>query len=125
MERLKTFLGIALLVAIAGCATTSITNLTPTQMPRSQNGQYLVEMKMDTQQQTMRPDSITPYVVVGFEQYKMRPTLKMADRWETYVPIDADHDSILYHFKVNYAFNRFGKPGEGSLLSQEYKLTIK
>jgi hypothetical protein len=48
----------------------------------------------------------------------------MTNRWETYVPVTADKDSILYHFKVNYMYNRFGKPGEGSILSPEYKLIV-
>ncbi len=125
METLKKLLLTSLLAAwVAGCATNLITNLTPTSYPRNTNGQYLVEMKLDSQQQTLRPESVTPFVVIGFNEYKMRPTHKMANRWETYVPIPAEKASVLYHFKVNYEYNRFGKPGEGSLLSPEYKLAI-
>ncbi len=125
MQMLKKLLVASLLVAwVAGCGTNLITNLTPTQYPRNPTGQYLVEMKLDSQQQTLRPESITPFVVVGFNEYKMRPTHKMMNRWETYIPVPADKDSVLYHYKVNYQYNRFGKPGEGSLLSPEYKLAI-
>ncbi len=121
----KNIVVLSLLVAcMVGCATNLITNLTPSQMPRNQTGQYLVEMKLDSQQQSMRDESITPSVVVGFNEYKMRATQKMTNRWETYVPVAAAQESILYHFKVNYQYNRFGKPGEGSLLSPEYKLII-
>lgn len=121
----KNIVVLSLLVAcMVGCATNLITNLTPSQMPRNKTGQYLVEMKLDSQQQSMRDESITPSVVVGFNEYKMRATQKMTNRWETYVPVAAAQESILYHFKVNYQYNRFGKPGEGSLLSPEYKLII-
>lgn len=126
MQMLKKILMPALLVALmAGCATSLITNLTPTQVPRNPTGQYLVEMKLDTTQQTLRVDSVTPYVMVGLNEYKMRPTLKMTNRFETYVTVPPGQDSIVYHFKVNYLYNRFGKPGEASMQSSDYKLTIK
>ncbi len=121
----KVVLAALLAVWVAGCASSVITNLTPTQVPRNPTGQYLVEMQLNTQQQTMRPESITPYVIVGLNEYKMRPTQKMMNRWETYIPVPSTKDSILYHYKVNYKYNRFGQPGDGSLLSPEYKLTIK
>ena len=85
----------------------------------------MVEMEIDTTQQTLIPSSVAPIVVVGFETYPMRQTKKTVNRWETLVPIPANKDSIVYHFKVNYEYHRFGKPGKGSLLSQESKLTIK
>jgi hypothetical protein len=112
-------------VLLASCADKLITNLTPSAQPRNPTGQYLVEMKLDSSQQTLRPESITPYVVIGFNEYKMRPTLKMANRWETYVPVLADKDSVLYFFKVDYEYNKFGGSGKGSMRSTEYKLDIK
>jgi hypothetical protein len=117
-----------LAIFLVSCVPTkTITNLTPTTMPRNPSGQYLVEMKLDSTQQSLRYDTITPHVVSGFNTYKMRPTLRMTNRWEALVPIPADKESLQYHFKVDYEYNKFGaKPGQGSLLSQEeYKLTIK
>ena len=113
-------------VFIASCTTKVITNLTPSQLPRNPSGQYLVEMKLDSQQQTLRADSITPFVVVGFDSYPMRPTLKMMNRWEALVPGPASGDTLLYRFKVDYEYNKFGnKPGQGSLSSEQYTLTIQ
>ena len=126
MRKLNSVLLLSLLtLLVVSCAAKVITNLTPTALPRNATGQYLVEMKLDTSQQTLRPQSVTPYVLVGFESYPMRPTLKMTNRWEALVPAGPDKDSIIYHFKVDYEYNRFGKPGKGSLLSPDYKLTIK
>ena len=126
MRKLKAVLPWGLLaLLLISCATSLITNLTPSTLPRNPSGQYLVEMKLDTTQQTLRPDSVTPHVHVGFDAYPMRPTLKMTNRWEALVPVAADKDSIIYHFKVDYEYNRFGQPGKGSRLSPEYKLTIK
>lgn len=126
MLKMKTVLPLSVLtLLLMSCATSLITNLTPSTMPRNPSGQYLVEMKLDTTQQTLRPQSVSPYVLVGFDSYPMRPTLKMTNRWEALVPVAADKDFIIYHFKVDYEYNRFGKPGKGSKLSPEYKLTIK
>jgi hypothetical protein len=121
----KTLLFSLVGLLVAGCATNIITNLTPTSLPRATENQYLVEMKLDSQQQTLRIDSVQPYAMVGLNEYKMRPTHKMTNRWETYIPVAKDKDSVLYHFKVNYEYNRFGKPGTNSMLSPEYKLIIK
>ena len=110
---------------LTGCATTTtITNLTPTQEPRSPTGQYAIEMKLDTTQQTLRPDSVSPRVVVGFDSYPMRPQIKMANRWEALVPIPPGTNVINYHFKIDYEYNKFGKPGQDSMRSSQYKLTV-
>jgi hypothetical protein len=127
MLNIKRVVPVCLLaIFLASCASKVITNLTPTQLPRNPSGQYLVEMKLDSTQQTLRYDSIVPHVVVGFDSYKMRPTLRMTNRWEALVPVSADKDTLLYRFKVDYEYNKFGsKPGQGSLSSGEYKLSIK
>jgi hypothetical protein len=115
-----------LAIFLASCATKVITNLTPSTLPRNPSGQYLVEMKLDSTQQSLRPGSISPLVVVDFNTYPMRPTLRMTNRWEVLVPVPANQDVIVYHFKVDYEYNKFGsKPGQGSLTSEQYKLTIR
>ena len=110
---------------LTACVTSTITNLTPTTIPRSPTGQYLIEYAWETSQQTIRPTTITPHVVIGFDTFPMRPILKMTDRWEAYVPCPPGKNEIVYHFKVDYEFSRFGKPGQASKLSPEYKLLIK
>jgi hypothetical protein len=121
----KSLLLLSLPVLLVSCATTSITNLTPTSYQRNPTGQYMIEMEVDTTQQTLLTATITPSVVVGFDSYPMRPTKKTNNRWEGLVPIPANKDSISYHFKADYEYQKFGKTGKGSLLSQEYKLAIK
>ena len=111
-------------VLLVGCASVTLTNLTPTQEPRNATGQYLVEMKMDSTQQTLRPESVSPKVMVGFESYPMRPQVKMTNRWEAMVPIPAGTDTINYHFKVDYEYNAFGKPKADSMRSSQYKLSL-
>lgn len=109
---------------LAGCADVTLTNLTPSQEPRNANGQYLVELKLDSTQQSLRPESVRPNVLVGLDTYPMRPQLKMTNRWEALIPIPPGTNVINYHFKVDFQYNKFGKPGEDSLRSAQYKLEI-
>jgi len=124
LKNKKWFPALAVAVLLAGCADVTLTNLTPTQEPRNPAGQYLIEMKMDSTQQTLRPESIKPTVVVGMDTYPMRSQLKMTNRWEALVPIPPGTNVINYHFKVDYDYNRFGKPGQDSMRSFQYKLEI-
>jgi hypothetical protein len=125
MRTITRLLPVVLLpMLLAGCATTSLTNLTPTTQPRNPSGQYLVEMELDSRQQSLRHPSIVPSVFIGFDSYKMTPTLKMTNRWEAYIPVAADKTNVIYHFKVSYDYNRFGQPGKGSRMSSEYKLIV-
>ena len=66
----------------------------------------------------------TTYVIVGFESYKMQPTLRMKNRWEAMVPVPAEVNSINYHFKVDYEVNEMGKVSQVSKLSRIYTLEI-
>ena len=111
-------------VLLIGC-TTTLTNLTATSQPRNPKGLYLIEYEWETTEQTIKPDSVEPYVVVGFDTYKMTQTLKLTNRWEAFVPAGPDKDVINYKFKVDYEYARFGKPGKASKSSPEYKLYIK
>jgi len=108
-----------------GCTTSSVTNLTPTRAKRSANNLYLVEYEWRSNQQSIRPDSIFPQVVVGTDIYPMRRVPRMKNRWEAYVPVPPSQKSLLYHIKVDYEYNDFGKRGKGSLKTEEYKLNIE
>ena len=114
-----------LAIFLVSCASKVITNLTPSQMPRNPSGQYLVEMKLDSSQQTLRHSSISPHFVAGFETFKMRPTHKITKRWEDIVPEPADREKLLYKFKVDYEYKKIDRqPAQGILMSQEYTQTI-
>ena len=124
MLKMKWFPLFLLPVLLAGCVSSSITNLTSTRQPRNPTGLYPIDYEWSTSQQTIRPDTITPYVVVGFDFYKMHQTLKMTNRWEVLIPVPADKNSVNYYFKVDYDYNRIGKPGKQSLRSPGYKLYV-
>ena len=110
-------------VLMAGCQST-ITNLTPTKQSRNSTGLYPVEVAWTTRQQTVRPQTLQPYVMVEFESYPMRRTLGMTNRWETVIPVPPGKNSVGYYFRFNYEYNRFGAPGQDSKLSRGYRLDI-
>ena len=124
MRTFMRFLPVALLaLGLAGCATT-ITNLTPSQQPRNANGLYPVAVAWETRQATIRPQTLTPYVVVGDNAYPLQATPFMSNRWEAVIPVPAEERFAHYHFKIDFEYSRMGKPGKSSMLSQDYTLRI-
>jgi len=109
---------------LAGCVTTDVTNLTPRQLPRNDNGIYLFEVALDTTQQTLRKETIKPFVLIGFNAYPMEPALMLKNRWEALVPIPATNKFVNYRYKFDYEYNRFGQRGTSSKLSPQYQLEI-
>lgn len=110
---------------LAGCATV-FTNLTPQRQVRNDNHLYRVEVALNSRQQTLRWESIQPFVNVGGEGYPMRPIRLMTNRWEALLPIPATLSAIQYRYKFDFKYNVMGKsPQNDSVSSPEYKLTIE
>jgi hypothetical protein len=124
---MRTFAWIGLLCAVVltGCTSSRITNLTPTRQPRNATGVYPVELAWDSNQQSIIESSLKPFVVVGFDFYPMRPALNIKNRWETVIPVPADKNTVIYHFKVDYEYRAMGKGEKSSKLSPEYRLDIQ
>ena len=122
----KIFIGFSLLAALlTGCVTNTVVNLTATEHPRSANHMYRVEYQWDTTQQTMRPETIKPYVLVGFDTYEMKPVMKMNNRWEAWIRVPRDVNEVGYRFMVDYQYTGYGKMQNSSKLSRDYKLFVK
>ena len=122
----KQFLALSLLLALlTGCVTNTVTQLTPTTQPRNPTGQYRVEFQWNSSQQTVRWDTIKPYAVVDLDTYEMKQVLRTTNRWETFIPIPASKNQVIYQFKVDYEVTQFGKPLPTSKLSPLYKMVIK
>ncbi|HKQ36700.1 MAG TPA: hypothetical protein VJ063_01405, partial [Verrucomicrobiae bacterium] len=112
MLKMKNMMFLMAVVLLAGCVTdTSVTNLTPTRAKRTPNNLYLIEYEWRSNQQSMRADSISPTVVVGTDMYPMRRIPRMKNRWEAYIPVSPSQKSVMYHIKVDYEYNDFGKRG--------------
>jgi hypothetical protein len=112
---------------LAGCQTT-VTNLSVSKQPRNPTGLYPVEVEWDSTESTIRVDSIKPCVLIDSAPnptpYPMRPTIGLSNRWETVIPVPADKTTIFYHYRFDFEYNRFGRPGKDSLRSSAYRLDI-
>lgn len=116
----------ALLLApllLAGCSTTA-TNLTPRQVPRNASGLYPFEAVFDTNQESIREETVKAYVIVGAETYPMQPTPLLTNRFETLVPISADTRFVNYQYKFDYEYNRIPQRGKSSKLSAPFRLEL-
>jgi hypothetical protein len=114
---------LCLSLLLAGCAS-QVTNLTPQQQSRNANNLYPVEVSFNSRQETIRWQSIKPKIVVGSEYYDMRPTPLMTNRWEGLIQVPPGTSEIRYRYKLDFDYNRMGKPGADTALSREYTLHI-
>ena len=122
---LKKFLMLLPVVLLAGCTTTTFTRLTPNQQPRNANNLYPVEVAFNSQQQSLRWDSIQPYVLVNGQPFPLRQVPIVKDRWEGVVPVPPGVNSVNYRFKFDYLYNTFGTaPKPNSEFSKVYTLKI-
>ena len=122
MKRLLPLLLLSLL--LVGCGTTAIVNLTPSRLPRKENGQYPIAVEWSSGKQSLIKDSIKAYVVIGLDQFPMQRTPLLTNRWETLVPIAADKDSAIYRYKFDIEYQGFGTRQPDSKLSKVYQLFI-
>jgi hypothetical protein len=111
------------LILFAGCSTT-ITNLTPSQLPRADSALYPLDAHWELPRKEILEDSIQPYAVVEMEQYLMKRTPHVEDRWETVIPIPPEKNYIDYYFKIDYNYHGFGVIKHNSVASDPYSLKI-
>ena len=109
---------------LAGCTTSTITNLTPRELPWSQTGLYPVEAMFRSNQRTLDSASIKPMVIFNNQAFPMRQTQLTQGRWETLVLIPDGTRVINYHFKFDYEYSAVLMRGADSKLSPPYQLQI-
>ncbi len=125
MAKMKRFLPLFLLpFLLVGCGTTAIINLTPSRLPRKENGQYPFSVEWASRQQSLIKDSIKAYVVIGLDQYPMQRTPLLTNRWETLVPIAGDKDGAIYRYKFDFEYQGFPARQQDSKLSKVYQSFI-
>ena len=122
---LKKILLLLPVLLLAGCTTATFTRLTPNIQPRNAHNLYTVETAFDTQQQSMRMDSVKAYAVVDGHPYPLRQVPLVKQRWEGLVPVPAGVNSVKYYFKFDYLYNHLGTaPKPNSVSSKPYVLKI-
>jgi hypothetical protein len=120
----KKILSLLPLLLLTGCAAT-FTRVTPLEQLRNPNNLYPVEVIFDSQQQSLRWETIHPYVLVSGQLYDMRQVPMITNRWEGFVPVPPNENGISYRFKFDYQYNDFGTPPQlNSAYSPLYDLKI-
>ena len=110
----------------AGCTTPYVQSLTVTRVPRNPAGLYPVEAQWETDQSSLRPDSLEGWAIVGDQSFPMYRVLNSTNRWEGVIQVPADQNFVYYHFKFDYLYNAFSKaPKPGSARSAAYTMEIR
>jgi len=123
---LKKFLLLIPVLLLAGCSTTAtFTRMTPSKQPRNADNLYPVEVAFNSGQQSLRWDSIRPYVVVNGQPLPLRAVPIVQNRWEGLVPVPPAANTVTYRFKFDYLYNSFGTdPQPDSAWSPVYTIKI-
>lgn len=120
----KKLLPVVTALLLTGCAS-QFTRLSPLQQPRNPNNLYPVEVQFNSTQQSLRWDSLKPYVLVDGALYPLRPVPMVNNRWEGYVPVAPGSSGAAYRFKFDYLYNTFGAtPKPSSAWSPTYQLKV-
>jgi hypothetical protein len=121
---LKKLLPLLPVLLLTGCAS-MFTRLTPLEQPRNPNNLYPVEVQFNSTQQSLRQDSIKPYVLVNGDLYPLRPVRLVQNRWEGFVPVPPGVNTVGFRFKFDYLYNNVGtSPKPNSAWSPAYQLKI-
>jgi hypothetical protein len=107
-----------------GCATSTITNLTPSHQMRNSENLYPVEAAFDTREKALQKDTLQPYVIIGFDAYPMEPTPLLDNRWETLIPVPPNANTVNYRYKFDYEYLSVPERRKSSKLSPTYQLQI-
>ena len=64
-------------------------------------------------------------MVVGGKVLPMTPVAKLNNRWEGYVPVPPDQNSVTYRFLFDFKYNNLGTaPRSDTKMSEVYTLKI-
>ena len=123
MRNLIKFLPLAALAFLTGC-TGTLTNLSANYQTRRADGLYPVAVMFDTRQQSLRSETLKPYVIVGKDAYPMRPMPLMKNRWETLLPVPSGVNEVYYRYKIDWQYNAIPVPQNDSMQTKPQILHI-
>lgn len=89
-------------VLLGGCATMSLTNLTPSSLPENPSGIYTFTLRVTPKSATVVPDSIAPHIVVGAESHDMQKSESVPGVYEFDCKLPPGQDSVGYYYLVSY-----------------------
>ena len=103
----KFFLGFATLlglVLLTGCDMT-LTRITPDSLPENPSQIYTITLRATPKASTIIPSSITPFLVIDGQSYKMNKSPMGEDLYEYDFQLPSGRDEMAYYFLVQYQFD--------------------
>lgn len=111
-------------LALAGCAPTSVSNLTPRTLPMTADRTYPFELTWNTGLRKVKPDDVKAWVVIDGLLYPMTRVPVAVNRWEARVPIAPGRTYVPYRFRIDFLEPNLGNATYNSEWSQEYRLVV-
>ncbi len=124
MATFKRSIALAGVLALTGCVTSSVTNLTPRFQDRNAENVYPVEIEFNSNLRTIRQETVRPYVQVDDDNYLMRRTPVVKHRWETLIPVSPDQSVLNYRVKVDFTYDSLPEPKVNSVLAGPFQLIL-
>lgn len=121
--RTSTLLLLAAL-ALGGCTTSSVSNLTPRTLTSTPTRTYPFEVSWDTSLRGVKPDDVRAWVVIDEALYPMTRVPVAQNRWEALVPIPEGRMYVPYKYRFDYSISGPTGKSRTSEWSQEYRLVV-
>jgi len=90
------------LILLGGCATMSLSNLTPTSLPENPSGLYTFTLRVTPKSVDVVPDSISPHIVVAGASHDMVKDPAIPGIYEYDAQIPPGTTDFGYYFLVGY-----------------------
>jgi len=107
-----------------GCVSSTIVNLTPSKLTRNAEGIYRFEAAWDSNQKSIKEETLQGYLVMDEVQYPMERVALVEDRWEVMIPLDEVPEGQTYHMKFDYLYDSYPEPKPNSLRSKPFSLEL-
>jgi len=101
-RRIFAVLGTLAALALAGCASTTVTNMTPSTLPVNPSQTYTITARVTPSASNVIPNSETVQIIIGNQAYKMTKTPNLDNIYEFDYKASAGVTQIAYYFLVQY-----------------------
>lgn len=100
----RIFLGLAaaLSLALVGCRTPAITNLTPTALPENPSQIYTISARIVPRDATFVEGTLVPQVVIDQQAHGLKKSALGEDIYELDYQVPAGRTELVYYFQINY-----------------------
>jgi hypothetical protein len=96
------------LAALCGCATVSLTNLTPSSLPENPSGIYTFTLRVTPKSRAVDQSTVIPHIVVGAANHDMTKSDVSPEIYEYDYKLPPQQSEIGYYYLVDYTAENNG-----------------